>query len=93
MSSDLQKYRPDPDLDFLQRCDQADLDIVVTYLTKTKNGDIRVAETLTQEPRYKEFQPDHAKYWDLVAAELQHFGGNTFANLGRRLLSHEGQLQ
>ena len=83
MSDDLIRYRFDPDLEFLQGCDQADLDILVTYLTKTKKGKDRVTETLTVEPRYKEFQPDHAKYWDLIAAELQHFGANTLATLFR----------
>ena len=83
MSDDLLRYRFDPDLEFLQRCDQADLDILVTYLTKTKKGKGRITETLTLEPRFKEFQPNHIKYWDLIAAELQHFGANTFVTLVR----------
>ena len=56
---------------------------LVTYLTRTKKGKDRFTETLTVEPRYKEFQPDHVKYWDLIAAELQHFGANTLATLFR----------
>jgi uncharacterized protein YaaW (UPF0174 family) len=83
MSDDKLKYRQDTDLAFLQHCDQADLDILVTYLTKTKKGRRRVTQTLTKEPRFKEFYPDHAKYWDLIAAELQHFGANTLVTLFR----------
>jgi uncharacterized protein YaaW (UPF0174 family) len=83
MKGDLQKYKKDPHLAFLKHCDQADLDILVTYLTKTKKGSDRFTENLTQEPRFKEFYPDHAKYWDLIAAELQYFGANSLVTLFR----------
>lgn len=83
MNGDKLKYRADPDLAFLEHCDQADLDILVTYLTKTKKGRGRLTETLTKESRFKEFYPEHAKYWDLIAAELQHFGANSLATLVR----------
>lgn len=83
MNVDRLKYREDPDLEFLQHCDQADLDILVTYLTKTKKGRGRVTEILTEEPRFKQFYPNHAKYWDLIAAELQHFGANSLVTVFR----------
>ena len=83
MNDDILEYREDPNLAFLQHCDDADLDILVTYLTKTKKGRGRLTQTLTEEPRFKEFSPDHAKYWDLIAAELQHFGANSIATLFR----------
>ena len=37
-------------------------------------------ENLTLEEEFIQNQPDHSKYWDLIAAELQTFGGNSFAN-------------
>jgi uncharacterized protein YaaW (UPF0174 family) len=83
MSDDKLKYKEDPDLVFLQHCDQTDLDILVTYLTKTKKGRGRLTEKLTKEPRFKEFYPDHAQYWDLIAAELQYFGANSLVTLFR----------
>jgi uncharacterized protein YaaW (UPF0174 family) len=78
------EYRTDPDLDFLQRCAANDLDPLVTILTRTKKGRRRLTERLTKQPRFKEHSPDHQKYWDLIAAELQCFGANTYATLARR---------
>jgi uncharacterized protein YaaW (UPF0174 family) len=76
-------YRDDAGLEFLQNCDNEDLDILVTYLTKGKNGEVRWGEELTGKPEYKEHYPNHKMYWREIAAELQTYAGNTFANLGR----------
>jgi uncharacterized protein YaaW (UPF0174 family) len=78
------EYRKDPDLDFLQRCSADDLEPLVAVLTRTKKGKRRLTERLTKQPRFKEHLPDHAKYWDLIAAELQCFGANTFATATRK---------
>ena len=32
---------------------------------------------------YKQHHPDHEKYWELIAAEIQCFGANTFATILR----------
>jgi uncharacterized protein YaaW (UPF0174 family) len=76
-------YRQDEDLSFLAQADNADLDVLVKYITTTKNGRTRLTEELTRHPRYIANQPDHVKYWDLIAAEIQSFGANTFATLLR----------
>lgn len=76
-------YRQDEDLSFLELVDNEDLDILVKYITTGKNGETRFTEELTNNPRYIANQPDHKKYWDLVAAEVQCFGANTFATLIR----------
>ena len=73
-------YRTDKDLEFLQECSSDDLSVLVSFLTKTKDGSLRQTEELTEEARYKQYYPDHSKYWNLIAAELQTFGGNTFLN-------------
>lgn len=73
-------YRTDKDLEFLQECSSDDLSVLVSILTKTKDGSLRLTEELTEEARYKQYYPDHSKYWNLIAAELQTFGGNTFMN-------------
>ena len=72
--------KTDKDLEFLQECSSDDLSVLVSILTKTKDGSPRLTEELTEEARYKQHYPDHSKYWDLIAAELQTFGGNTFMN-------------
>jgi len=76
-------YRNDGDLEFLQNCDNEDLDILVTYLTRGKNGNTRWAEELTMKAAYKQHHPNHKMYWQDIAAELQTFAGNTFANIAR----------
>lgn len=76
-------YRDDADLEFLKDCDNGDLDVLVTYLTKGKNGELRWTETLTVDPEYKKYHPNHTKYWKQIAAELQTFAGNSFANILR----------
>ena len=76
-------YRDDADLEFLKDCDNEDLDILVTYLTKGKNGEARLSEELTNKPEYKQYNPNHKMYWREIAAELQGYGGNTFATMAR----------
>lgn len=76
-------YRPDPDLDFLKDVPFADLDPLVEILIKDTDGSKRWAGSLASDPRFKKHYPEHDKYWDLVAAEIQLFGGNTLANTAR----------
>ncbi len=76
-------YRDDSDLEFLKKCSSEDLDILVSILTTDKDGTARLTEDLTINERFKKYAPDHNKYWDLVAAEVQGFGGNTFATMFR----------
>lgn len=76
-------YRFDPDLEFLSKISSEDLDGLVTTLTHDKDGSTRLTEELTGAVEYKRHHPDHAKYWELVAAEVQSFGANTFATILR----------
>lgn len=78
------KCREDPDLEFLKRCSAEDLDPLVEILTRTKKGRTRLTQRLTKQSRFKEHSPNHRKYWDLIAAELQCFGANTIATAARR---------
>lgn len=77
------EYRHDADLEFLQNCENEDLDVLVTYLTKGKDGELRLTEGLTTKEIYKTNHPNHKLYWQDIAAELQTYGGNTFANMTR----------
>jgi uncharacterized protein YaaW (UPF0174 family) len=78
------EYREDPDLEFLKNCSAVDLDPLVAILTQTKKRKQRWTQQLTKHPRFQENSPDHTKYWDLIAAELQCFGANTLATVVRR---------
>jgi len=74
------RYREDKHLDLLSKMDNDSLDVLVTIITKDKNGNLRDSEDLTLQDRYKQYHPDHTKYWDLIAADYQYFGGNTAIN-------------
>jgi uncharacterized protein YaaW (UPF0174 family) len=77
------EYRHDNDLEFLSQICSEDLEDLVYCITHDKDGNSRLTEELTLSDRYKQHNPDHQKYWDLIAAEIQCFGANTFATLAR----------
>lgn len=70
-------YIKDEDLEFLKDINSNDLNKLVEILTTSKT------EELTKKDIYKEFVPNHNIYWEEIAAEIQHFGGNTIANIAR----------
>jgi len=76
-------YRKDKHLDFLSKVDNKSLDVLVAIITEDKDGNLRDSEDLTLQDRYKQYSPDHTKYWDLIAADYQYFGGNTLVNKAR----------
>ncbi|WP_199155355.1 DUF3944 domain-containing protein [Chromobacterium sp. ASV23] len=83
--SDLEiKFREDPDLNVLQYASNADLHTLVKYLTRDKNGTLRPSQQLLNQPRFKAAGDKLNQVWDLIAAELQLYGGNTVSNLLRR---------
>ena len=74
-------YLEDKNLEFLQHCNTEDLQVLVDYLTKDKDGELRVSEELTSTEAYKKYYPHSLPMmWKQIAEELQHYGGNTFAN-------------
>lgn len=78
-------YRKDKDLDPLLRyADNEMLSVLVKYLTTDKDGETRYTETLTGDKTFKAAKGDYKQVWDLIAGELQHFGGDTLVNLFRR---------
>ncbi|MCL7749207.1 DUF3944 domain-containing protein [Halalkalibacter alkaliphilus] len=88
-------YRQDEDLDFLRKCDNEDLDVLVTYLTKDKSGNPRLTETLTSNEKYKLHYPNHQLYWEEIAESLQLYGANSFSSLfrGRKGVYYEEILK
>lgn len=76
-------YRDDNDLKFLSQIDSESLSDLVYCLTHDKDGETRYTEELTANECYKKYYPDHQKYWELIAAEVQCFGSNTFITILR----------
>ncbi len=76
-------YRFDSDLEFLRNTNSEDLNDLVFCLTHDKDGDSRLTEELTHSDLYKAHNPDHQKYWDLIAAEMQCFGASTIISIFR----------
>ncbi len=76
-------YRNDEDLEILSVADDEDLQILVNYLMRDEDGDLRFTEELSSAPGYKANPNKPRTYWKEIAAELQCFGGNTFANFFR----------
>ena len=74
------KYREDGDLEFLKKCDNKDLGILVDFLTKDKDKVLRITEQLTSEERFKKCKKRFSKRWDLIAGELQLFGADTIVS-------------
>lgn len=77
-------YREDPDLVFLGKMSSADLKDLVDCLIKDKDGAARFTEELTASDSYKKYHPEHMRYWQEIAAEIQCFGANSLATLLRR---------
>ena len=76
-------YRKDEDLEFLAKCSNEDLEPLVEILIKDKDGKTRYTEELTKSKKYMYYSPDHQKYWEDIAAEIQTFGANTIATILR----------
>ena len=76
-------YRNDPDLEFFRDIRSKDFNALIDTLTKDKDGDPRWTEELTTSASYKAYHPDHAKYWELIAAEIQCFGANSMMTIFR----------
>ena len=75
-------YRYDQDLEFLANCSSAELKDFAELLIYDKDGNERLTGDMDLAKRYK-YQPDCSQYWRELAAELQKFGGNSFANILR----------
>ncbi len=71
-------YRYDSDLEFLRSMESKDLDVLVETLTGKDKSNL--TENLSQQSGYKAHYPNHIRYVDEIAEELQRFGGNTFVN-------------
>ena len=76
-------YRDDKHLNFLNKVDNNKLGILVKIITEDKDGNIRDSEDLTLQDEYKKYHPNHQRYWRLIVADYQYFGGNTLVSMFR----------
>lgn len=74
-------YRDDPDLAFLSKCTDEELDDLVYLLIYDKDGNARLTEELTMTDVYKKYKPRHSLYWKEIAGEIQCFGANSLATI------------
>lgn len=74
----------DQNLTFLQYCTNEELKTLCDTLTHNSKGEVRLSEQLTDNEAYLCNYPENMQgMWQEIAAELQRFGGNTFANIFR----------
>lgn len=74
----------DQNLSFLQFCSNEELKTLCDTLTHNSKGEVRLNEQLTDCEAYVRNYPENMHgMWQEIAAELQRFGGNTFANFLR----------
>ena len=76
-------YLNDSDLDFLQHCSEEQLANFARLLTHNEKGKTRLSSVLMRNELFKSMEghPErHRRNWQLIAGELQHFGGDSSAN-------------
>lgn len=74
----------DQNLCFLRYCSNDELKTLCDTLTHNSKGEVRLSEQLTDNEAYLRNYPENMRgMWQEIAAELQRFGGNTFANIFR----------
>ncbi len=73
----------DEELDFLDKCSNEDLEVLVKILTHDIDGNERITEELTSTYSYKQHYPNHKMYLPLIKDEIHDYGGNTFMNIFR----------
>ena len=89
-------YLDDEDLSFLHRCSEEHLETFTRILTHNENGKPRLSSTLLRNQTFQAMAGHPERYrrnWQLIAGELQHFGGDSIANTLRRHGKFAGCLQ
>ncbi|MFU0966179.1 acidic protein MsyB [Kluyvera ascorbata] len=76
-------YLDDNDLVFLQHCSEEQLANLAQLLTHNEKGKRRLSSALLNNELYMSMEghpEQHRRNWQLIAGELQHFGGDSIAN-------------
>lgn len=81
------KNRHDEDLAFLAYCSEKDIQQLAKLLIYDKKGKKRITTQILSDKSFMALNGSSEQWrksWQLVAGELQHFGGDTIVNLFRR---------
>ncbi|WP_240445663.1 DUF3944 domain-containing protein [Helicobacter pylori] len=70
-------------MEFLNHLSSSDLKDLFDVIAYDEDGTLRMSEELTSSTEYKRYGHDYAKYPERIAEELQHYGGNSFADFFR----------
>ncbi|MDM2935659.1 acidic protein MsyB [Citrobacter sp. Cu233] len=76
-------YLNDDDLAFLQHCSEEQLADITRLLTHNEKGKARLSSVLSHNELFKSMEghpEQHRRNWQLIAGELQHYGGDSIAN-------------
>jgi Uncharacterized protein conserved in bacteria len=76
-------YLNDDDLQFLQQCSEEQLANLARLLTHNEKGKRRLSSSLLHNELFMAMEGHPARHrqnWQLIAGELQHFGGDSIAN-------------
>ncbi len=76
-------YLNDDDLQFLQHCSEEQLESFARLLTHNEKGKRRLSSGLLHNELFMAMDGHPARHrqnWQLIAGELQHFGGDSIAN-------------
>ena len=76
-------YLNDDELDFLQHCSEEQLANITRLLTHNEKGKARLSSVLSHNELFKSMEghpEQHRRNWQLIAGELQHYGGDSIAN-------------
>lgn len=76
-------YLNDDDLDFLQHCSEEQVANITRLLTHNEKGKARLSSVLNHNDLFKSMEghpEQHRRNWQLIAGELQHYGGDSIAN-------------
>ncbi|WP_052283125.1 acidic protein MsyB [Kluyvera genomosp. 1] len=76
-------YLNDDDLIFLQHCSEEQLANLAHLLTHNEKGKRRLSSALLNNELFMSMEghpEQHRRNWQVIASELQHFGGDSIAN-------------
>lgn len=80
-------YKKDEHLEFLRDMKSSELAPLVNHLIYTPKGAQRDTQQLSCDRNdfVKRDWPEHSKYWEEIAGEIQHKGANTFSSMWRTI--------
>lgn len=76
-------YTYDENLEFLGKCSDEQLKDLADILIYDTDGKFRNTEKITSTNEYKRYKTQYSKYWEILAGDLQKFGGDSRANIIR----------